>query len=169
MRSAVVILENLSIGSLPLEDLAAEFGWSLERVFSREGLSRLAAERTVAAVLFDPSGLKMPWNHALRLVLDAAPGSHAILCHRFSEAIPWDEVVEAGAFHSLRLPLELCEVRQSFGFVWAATNRTSPNLSLPAPSRMPAMRALAIAGGKTPEEKLEQRRAPEKVRVAGAR
>jgi hypothetical protein len=168
MRSAVVILENLSIGSLPLEDLAAEFGWSLERVFSRDGLSRLAAERSVAAVLFDPNGLKMGWNQALRLVLDVAPGSHAILCHRFSEAIPWDEVVEAGAFHSLRLPLDLCEVRQSFGFVWAATNRSSTNLSLPAPSRIPVLRALAIASGKTPEQKLEQRRAPEKARVAGA-
>ena len=168
MRSAVVILENVSIGSLPLEDLAAEFGWSLEKVFSRDGLSRLAAERPVVAVLFDPSGLKMGWNQALRLVLEAAPGSHAILCHRFSEAIPWDEVVEAGAFHSLRLPLDLCEVRQSFGFVWAATNRASTNLSLPAPSRIPALRALAV-GGKTSEQELEERRAPEKARAASGR
>jgi hypothetical protein len=167
MRSAVVILENLSIGSLPLEDLAGEFDWSLERVFSREGLSRLAAKRRVAAVLFDPGGLKMPWNQALLLVREAAPESHPILCHRFSETIPWDEVVEAGAFHSLRLPLDLREVRQSFGFVWAATSRDSKYLSLPAPSRMPAVRALAI--GRTSQERLDERRAPLKARAAGAR
>jgi len=165
--SAVVILENLSIGSLPLEDLAGEFGWSLERVFSLEDLSKLAAQRTVVAVLVDPSGLKMLWNQALRLVLEAAPGCHPIFCHRFSEAIPWSELVEVGAFHSLRLPLDLREVRQSFGFVWAATSRTSTNLlSFPAPSRIPALRVLAIAGGKASEQKSGEEIAPQKARVA---
>ena len=139
MKSALVILGNLSIGNSPLEDLAGEFGWTLERVFNLEGLSSLAAERIVAAVLFDPLDLNMLWKQALPLVLKAAPGSHPILCHRFSEAIPWPELVEAGAFHSLRLPLDLHEVRQSFGFAWAASTRPPVNLlSLPAMPRKPA-------------------------------
>jgi hypothetical protein len=167
MRSTVVILENLSIGSLPLEDLAGEFGWSLQRVFSLEDLSKLAAQRTVVAVLFDPSGLKMLWNQALRLVLEAAPGCHPILCHRFSEPIAWPEMVKAGAFRSLGLPLDLREIRQSFGFVWAATGGASTNLrSFPAPSRIPAVRALAIGGGKASEQKSGEEKAPEKARVA---
>ena len=168
MRSAVVILENLSTGSLPLEDLAGEFGWSLERVFSGDGLRRMAAGRNVVAVLFDPSSLKILWDQALRLVLEAAPGSHPILCHRFSEAIPWDEVVEAGAFHSLRLPLDLREVRQSFGFVWAATSRTSATAPVPAPSRIPAVRAWAVLGGKTSEKKLAEETAKKKALAARA-
>jgi hypothetical protein len=167
MRSAVVILENLSIGSLPIEDLAGEFGWSLERAFSREGLRKLASELIVPVVLFDPNGLKMEWREALHLVREAAPGSYPIFCHRFSEAIPWFELVEAGAFHSLRLPLDLREVRQSFGFVWAATSGTSTNLrSFPAPSRIPAVRALAISGAKTSEQTSGEERAPEEARVA---
>jgi hypothetical protein len=169
MKSAVVILENLSIGSLPLEDLAGEFGWSLERVFSLGDLRRLAAQRAVAAVLFDPNGLKMEWHEALRLVREAAPESYPIFCHRFSEAIPWSELVEAGAFHSLRLPLDLREVRQSFGFVWATTGwEFHKSAVIPAPSRIPAVRALAAASGKTSEQTVGEERAPEKAPVARA-
>jgi len=169
MRSAVVILENLSVGNLPLEDLAEEFGWSLERAFSGDGLSRLAAERIIPAVLFHPGGLRMSWQEALRLVREAAPVSHPILCHRFSEAIPWSELVQAGAFHSLRLPLDLREVRQSFGFVWAATSKSSTNLvAFPAPSRIPALRALGISGGNTSEQKPEEGKASGKAMTARA-
>jgi len=139
MKGGVVVLGNLSIGSLPLEDLAKEFGWTLERAFSLEALGNLAAERDIAAVLFDSADLQMLWKQALPLVREAAPGSLAILCHRFSEAIPWAELTEAGAFHSLRLPLALHEVRQSFGFAWAAKSGTAVNLlSLPAAPRKPA-------------------------------
>lgn len=151
MQSVVAILENLSIGSLPLEDLAGEFGWSLERVFGLERLRSLALERIVAAVLFDPSDLNLAWKQALRSVREAAPGSLTILCHRFSEAIPWPELVEAGAFHSLRLPLDLHEVRQSFGFAWAANSRASINLMSvvgAAPRKSAAALVLAQAAGK---------------------
>jgi DNA-binding NtrC family response regulator len=169
MRSAVVILENLSIGNLPLEALAAEFGWSLERVFSHEALSRLAAERIVPAVLFDPRSLRMAWHQAPAFVRQEAPNSHPILCYRFSELITWSELVNAGAFHSLRLPLDLREVRQSFGFVWAATSSASKNLgSMPAPSRIPALRALATDGDRVSDQKFGERKGPQAARAASA-
>jgi hypothetical protein len=122
LKDAIVILGDLSSENVPLEHLAAEFDWSLEKVSGQEGLARAVAEHIVPAVLFDPGALKMPWHQALRVVRKVAPASRPIVCHRFSGVIPWPELVDAGAFHSLRLPLDLWEVRQSFGFVWAASS-----------------------------------------------
>lgn len=59
----------------------------------------------------------LSWSEGLRSVKAAAPGALPILCHRFGEAVDWPQAANAGAFHSLLLPFDLREVRQSLGFV----------------------------------------------------
>jgi hypothetical protein len=46
-----------------------------------------------------------------------------IACHGFAESIDWPELCDAGAFHTLWLPLKENEVRQSLGFVWGSEKR----------------------------------------------
>jgi hypothetical protein len=57
----------------------------------------------VVAVLFSPSSLGLPWEEALRSVLNAFPGAFPILCHGFADNIDWPEVADAGASHSIPL------------------------------------------------------------------
>lgn len=52
-----------------------------------------------------------------------------MLCHGFAEMIDWPQVADAGAFHSLLLPFDVREVRQSLGFVWGA-KRCSATMSI---------------------------------------
>lgn len=87
-----------------------------------------ANDSNLIAVFFDPKILSLPQERALRVVLESAPGALPILCHRFAEAVDWPQLAEAGAFHSLRFPLDLREARQTLGFVWASRRR-SPVLS----------------------------------------
>lgn len=69
------------------------------------------------AVLFNPTSLGLPWDEALRSVLNAFPKAFPILCHGFADNIDWPEVADAGAFHTLTMPFSVAEVRQSLGFV----------------------------------------------------
>ncbi len=110
---------------LALDQLVAEFGWSLKQARDLRQLPELKAHHKVVAVLFDPRDLALPWDTALRAILDAAPGALPIVCHGFSDAIDWPTVAEAGGFHSLFLPFSLSELRQSLGFVWATNCRAA--------------------------------------------
>jgi len=112
-------------GALPAEragiaGVASGFGWSLKEAAGTEALRELAADHIVVAVLFSPGSLQLPWELALQAVLNAAPKTRAILCHGFAEPIHWPQAADAGAFHSLMLPLDLAELRRSLGFVWSA-------------------------------------------------
>lgn len=78
------------------------------------------------AVLFSPSSLGLPWDEALRSVLNAFPGAFPILCHGFADNIDWPEVADAGAFHSIPGPFGVAELRQSRGFVWGAKQSSKP-------------------------------------------
>ena len=132
-QGTVVLAGSLPVEHLALDILVAEFGWSLNQASSLRGLAELNADYNVVAVLFSPRSLALPWEHALRGILDAAPGALPILCHRFADAIDWPQVAEAGGFHSLLLPFTRGEVRQSLGFVWDAKYRatTTPILQQP--------------------------------------
>jgi len=93
----------------------------------------MQAHLKVAAVLFhrdsvDPGG---SWLNAVRLLKLAMPRVLLIACHGFSEPIDWPELCDAGAFHTLWLPLKESEVRQSLGFIFEARNR--PLLAPPPP------------------------------------
>lgn len=124
-NGTVVLAGSLPVEALKLHPLAAEFGWSIKQASSLRGLAELNANGNLVAVLFNPRDLALPWEQALRGVLDAAPGALPILCHGFAETIDWPQAAEAGAFHSLQLPFDLGEVRQSLGFAWEAKRRSA--------------------------------------------
>jgi DNA-binding NtrC family response regulator len=123
MRETVVFFGNFAVEQRLLDQAAVPFGWSIKIAKSISRLRDLGAKSDVVAVLSDLALLAEPWNEALKAVRCAAPKALPIVCQRFSDTILWPELAEAGAFHSVTLPLNPCEVRQSFGFVWAARNQ----------------------------------------------
>ena len=125
MRSGILALVgDLHIDRQALDLIAADFHWSVKQFRTIYELAQ-ANDNNLIAVFFDPKSLSLPQERALRVVLEAAPGALPILCHRFAEAVDWPQLAEAGAFHSLRFPLDLREARQTLGFVWEAKRRTA--------------------------------------------
>jgi hypothetical protein len=120
-----------------VRSVAREFGWEVE---TANGLSpAIAALRdgSLAAVLFHRDAFgSCSWAEATRLLSSALPKVCLIPCHDFSEPIDWPELCDAGAFHSLWLPLKESEVRQSFGFINEAQHRLT----------RPAEKAMTAAG-----------------------
>lgn len=119
-REVVVALGNLALDLVSIRPVAEDFGLRVEAVPDLKHLRSLAADTRVVAVLVDARALGMSWNDALDAVLSVTPRALPVVCHRFSEDIPWPELAEAGAFHALPVPFDPAEVRQSFGFVSAA-------------------------------------------------
>jgi len=111
----------LGLVSAPVRDLVEEFGWCLDSAPDLDHLRNLASRSRVVAVMLDARALGMSWDHALESVRKIAPRALPIVCHRFSEDIEWPELVDAGAFHALPVPFDLSEVRQSLGYVSAAS------------------------------------------------
>jgi hypothetical protein len=124
-RGTVVLAGNLAVQHLELDILVAEFGWSLERAPSLGCLAGFTLDHNLIAVVFSPKNLDLPWEQALRAVLEAAPKALPILCHGFADKIDWPRMADAGAFHSLLLPFSASEFRQSLGFAWGAKNRAA--------------------------------------------
>lgn len=124
-QGKVVLLGNLSTGRLAFGSLAAEFGWTVQEAGSLGDLAEFSAGHKVDVVLFSPRHLDLPWEHALRSVLAAAPRALPILCHTFGESTDWQRTTRVGFFHSLPLPFDAREVRQSLGFAWAAKRRSA--------------------------------------------
>lgn len=128
--SETVVLAGVwVIDQAALDNLAAEFGWSVARVSSIPQLAEMKVGGNLVAVLFNPQGLGLTKHgltgeQALQVVREAAPGALPIVCHGFADTVDWPELAEAGAFHLLRMPLDLSEVRQSLGFVREATRRS---------------------------------------------
>lgn len=115
----VALVGDLHIDRQALDLIAAEFNWSVKQFRTIYELAH-ASDNNLIAVFFDPKGLSLPQERALSVILEAVPGALPILCHRFAEVVDWPQLAEAGAFHSLRFPLDLREARQTLGFVWEA-------------------------------------------------
>lgn len=122
-QGTVALVGSFSVENLALDLLVAEFGWSFKQAPTLRRLAELNVGDNLVTVLFSPQNLALPWDQALRAILDSAPRALPILCHRFADAIDWPQVAEAGAFHSLLLPFDVHEIRQSLGFVSAAKVR----------------------------------------------
>jgi len=118
----VVLLGALPVNHSVLNHLAAEFGWTVQ---SAAALAELSDDQNLAVVLFSPRHMALPWEQALQAVLEAAPRALPILCHTFAETLDWPRAAHAGAFHSLLLPFDAREVRQSLGFAWSAKLRSA--------------------------------------------
>jgi len=144
-QGTVVVLGSLPVEHRALDPVVAEFGWSLREAETLAGLRALGANHRLVAVLFSPRDLDLPWNRALRSILDTAPNAFPILCHGFAETIDWPQAADAGAFHSLLLPLMMSEVRQSLGFVWDAKCRSAI-----APIRRRAHQTTLVRDAATP-------------------
>ena len=125
-RGTVVLVGRLPAERLALDLLVAEFGWAIENAPSLGSLAKLNREGNLVAVLFNPQDLALPWEEALHSVLEAAPRALPILCHGFADGIDWPQVAEAGAFHSLLLPLRASEFRHTLGFISRAKRSSSP-------------------------------------------
>jgi hypothetical protein len=119
----VVLAGVLPVEHVALDLLVAEFGWSLREASSIAQVAELNATNNLVTVLFSPQDLALPWDQALRALLRVAPEALPILCHGFADAIDWPQLAEAGVFHSLLLPFDMGEVRQSLGFVRQAKLR----------------------------------------------
>ena len=118
----IVLLGALPVDHSVFNHVAAEFGWTVQ---SAATLAELSALQNLAVVLFSPRHMALPWEQALQSVLEAAPRALPILCHTFAETVDWPRAANAGAFHSLLLPFDAREVRQSLGFAWSAKLRSA--------------------------------------------
>ncbi len=128
MNHVVVLLGCVNDHCTAFSDHVVGFGWSLEGVANLQDLRKLSKIRNLVAVFFDAETMGLPWEQALRSVLDNAPAALPVACHKFSEAFAWPELAEAGAFHAVSLPFDPDELRQSLGFVWGAMLRRSRNV-----------------------------------------
>jgi DNA-binding NtrC family response regulator len=126
-REAVALLGKLSTEHRSLASLAMEFDWLVESAANLEGLRGLSAQYRLVAVLFDPKAMERPWIRAVQTIQRAAPQARLIVCQGFADSIPWPELADNGVFHSLALPLNEGELRQSLGFAWAAQRRREVN------------------------------------------
>ncbi len=121
LKPGIVLLGNIPLE--PVAGLAAKFGWPVEKTDCFAQLRRITSRYGAVAVLFEPEAFGLSWEMALDCVRDAAPGAMAVVCRRFSDVIDWPRLATRGAFHLISLPLEESELRQSLGFIWAATRR----------------------------------------------
>jgi len=119
MQPTIAALGNLPVDDR-LRDLAQEFGWSLVRIAAFRQLQERTEGCDVIAILYEPRAVAESWQEALRSLREALPEALPIVCHRFSESLPWPELAAAGAFQELWVPFNLREVRQTWGFVQAA-------------------------------------------------
>lgn len=119
-RATVVLLGRVPIERSVIDSLESEFGFAFKEVQSLQGLAELGPEEDVIAVLFNPVSLGVPWDETLSAILRALPAAFPILCHGFADHVDWPQAADAGAFHSLPMPIKPPELRQSLGFVWGA-------------------------------------------------
>ncbi len=102
-----------------LDTVAEEFGWKIVLVKDPDQVENIRVSHMPLAVLFhrDAFGPGYSWSEAIRLLRRLVPGVSLVALQGFSETADWQELSEAGAFHSLWLPLKTNEVRQSLGFL----------------------------------------------------
>jgi len=135
-RGKVVLLGDFSNERLDFTMIGRDFGWSTIKASDLSELRELGRSDTVVAVLIQAGWLGLSWAEALQAVREALPHARAILCYRVDQAHSRSEMVDAGAFGVLLLPLAYAEVRQALGFVWAS-RITSPQKA-PAAAKKPS-------------------------------
>jgi hypothetical protein len=108
-----------------LRRVAREFEWAVDVAADVCEVAAARKRRTPVAllVLGDALGPACSWVEMVRLIRLTLPDVRLVACHGFSDPIHWPELSDAGAFHSLRLPLTENELRQGFGFLWEAEQR----------------------------------------------
>lgn len=129
MGKTVVVLTSGELDVSAIIAGASTFGWSALMLNRLRSLDTLPLD-TIAAILFDRDAVGGSWTEATSRLHRIAPKVPLIACHHITEMLDWPAVCNAGAFHGVRVPLNESELRQSFGYVWAAMQRRA--MSLPA-------------------------------------
>lgn len=130
-RQTVILVGNLPFEMPALNRLVQEMGWALEVAEDFAELRDRQVSRKPAAILIAAQSTGLSWQETLEEARKIDSDALLIACHRFSDPVSWPELAEAGAFHSLALPLDPNEVRQSLAFVWSAWfRRTSKVVTL---------------------------------------
>lgn len=126
MDDCLVVLpgsDGFELGTL--RAVSADFGWDLHVAHDLDQVVALQECRNIVAFLFasDALGSGLSWLESISLLQLASPTARLIPCHGFSCTIDWAKLCEAGAFHSLWLPLKKNEIRRSLGFLWESEKR----------------------------------------------
>jgi hypothetical protein len=125
-NNIIVMPGQVSFDLGAVHSVAGEFGWTVGIADDLRDAAAGHAYRRTSTVLFHRDAFRSDsWVDAVRLLKSALPGVRPVACHGFSELIDWPELCDAGAFHSLWLPLKENELRRTFGFVWEAEKRLS--------------------------------------------
>jgi len=141
MTDNLIVLPGMARFDLQtLRPVAEEFGWDVKTVHDLNHAAATANDRT-AALLFHCSAIgTSTWLEAVRTAKANLPEMRLVVCHGFEELVDWPALCEAGAFHSLWLPLKENEVRKSFGFVLQNRQRLE---SMSQPHAFPSGRSRA--------------------------
>ncbi len=126
---------------------AQGFGWTIEVADDLHAAAVIQASRKTIAVLFHREALgSCSWQDGIRALRRTLPDVRPIACHGFSESADRPGLCDAGAFHSLWLPMKEDEVRRALGFVWAAERRAAPTVPMVSPRQKTgaAQRMMAI-------------------------
>jgi hypothetical protein len=126
MPDSITVVPGLGrIDLSVLSAVAGDFGWSVDVAKDLYQVASIQESRKTVAVLFSRDALapNCSWRETISLLRLALPNTRLVPCRGFSDSIGWQELCDAGAFHSLWLPLRENEVRRSLGFVWQAQSR----------------------------------------------
>lgn len=115
--ACIALLGDFSDEPVTLASIGSEFCWSVDAVSDLRGLEDLCRRNDVVAVLLNARTMNVSWEDALKAVRAIAPQARPVICHSAPQMHSRREMTEAGAYHTLLLPLDPGEVRQSFGFV----------------------------------------------------
>ncbi|HXJ40343.1 MAG TPA: hypothetical protein VNH18_13770 [Bryobacteraceae bacterium] len=110
-----------------LATVANEFRWTVGTAEDPREVAESLPNGQPLALLFDRDvpGPRYSWLETVRRLSLILPGVRLIACLGFAEYVDWAELRAAGAFHALRVPFKVNEVRQSLGFILDAEKRLS--------------------------------------------
>ncbi|MBV8819900.1 MAG: hypothetical protein JO022_16170 [Acidobacteriaceae bacterium] len=136
-----VFYGNFHDEHLAWNDVARPFGWNIRKTSSLDDLLEIREEADVPAVFIAsyPGDCLAEQIAKIRALV---PRARVVACYPLSAPMLADELVSAGAFHSIPRPLNAGEVKQSLGFVWEAWSRKPRRLE---PVRETVSAAIAAA------------------------
>lgn len=119
----VVFCGNFHDQHIAWSHVTPQYGWRLCEVPSIEDLGKIADKLNVAAVFVqsDPGELA----ERIEKIRALLPNARVVFCYPHSAPMLADELVCAGAFHSIPRPLNEGDVKRCLGFVWEAWSRSA--------------------------------------------
>jgi hypothetical protein len=120
----VVFLGDFQNDRLLLDEVDGHLGWRFCQVPTSEALANLIPPlSSVTAVYLDQVSEKN-LAEELSAIRNCVPEARIVVCYPLRSPVMAEELVSAGAFHSLPKPLHMGELKQSLGFVWEACSRS---------------------------------------------